>query len=74
MPFEEVFSNVVLMLLCYGYVFFIIVISGKMDKALHVSRKASRKFLHIMIGNLPFIIPFFTLTVFPALVAAHLLQ
>jgi len=68
--FEEVFSNVLLMLLCYAYVLAIIVVSGKIDKILHVSRKSARKFLHIMIGNLPFIIPFFTLTVFPALVAA----
>ena len=70
MLFEEVFSNVLLMLLCYAYVLAIIVVSGKIDKILHVSRKSARKFLHIMIGNLPFIIPFFTLTVFPALVAA----
>ena len=70
MLFEEVFSNFLLMLLCYAYVLAIIVVSGKIDKILHVSRKSARKFLHIMIGNLPFIIPFFTLTVFPALVAA----
>jgi hypothetical protein len=29
---EEVFSNVLLMFLCYAYVLAIIVISGKMDK------------------------------------------
>jgi len=58
------------MFLCYAYVLAIIVVSGKIDKTLHVSRKSSRKFLHIMIGNLPFIIPFFTLTIFPVLVAA----
>lgn len=67
---EEIFSNVLLMLLCYAYVLAIIVVSGKIDKILDVSRKSARKFLHIMIGNLPFIIPFFTLAIFPVLVAA----
>jgi len=58
------------MVVCYAYVLTIIVVSGKIEKTLNISRKASRKFLHVMIGNLPFVIPFFTLTVFPALVAA----
>lgn len=70
MPFEQIFYNVFLMLLCYVYVLIVIFASGKMDKILNVSRKNSRKFLHIMIGNLPFVIPFFTITIFPALVAA----
>ena len=68
--YNEVFANVILLLLCYVYVLFIIFVSGKMDKFLHVSRKASRKFLHAMIGNLPFIIPFFTSNMYPVLVAA----
>jgi len=67
---EEVFVNVLLMLLCYVYILFIIFVSGKMDKLLHISQKASRKFLHAMIGNLPFIIPFFTSSIYPVLVAA----
>jgi len=67
---KEVFVNVLLMLLCYVYVLFIIFVSGKMDKLLHISQKTSRKFLHIMIGNLPFIIPFFTSNIYPFLVAA----
>ena len=58
------------MLLCYAYVLVVIVLSGKIDTILDISRKNARKFLHVMIGNLPFIIPFFTLTIFPALVAA----
>ena len=36
----------------------------------HISGKASRKFLHAMIGNLPFAIPFFTSNAYPVLVAA----
>lgn len=62
---NEVLINVVLLLLCYAYVLFIIFASGKLDRLLHVSRKSSRKFLHVMIGNLPFIIPFFTYNSFP---------
>jgi len=61
--------NVFLMFLCYAYVLFTIFVSGKVDRFLHVSRKASRKFLHVMIGNLPFVIPFFTSNVYPVLVA-----
>ena len=70
MSSEDVTRNVFLMLLCYAYILFIIVISSKMPTILHVSQKASRKFLHAMIGNLPFVIPFFTANIFPALVAA----
>lgn len=69
MPIEEVSVNILLMLLCYVYVLILIFVSSKMDK-LRISRKSSRKFLHIMIGNLPFVIPFFTLSIFPVLVAA----
>jgi len=65
----EVFVNVFWMILCYVYVLFIIFASSRMDKLLHISRKASRKFLHVMIGNLPFIIPFFTSNIYPVLVA-----
>ncbi|MEM3696578.1 MAG: phosphatidate cytidylyltransferase [Candidatus Bathyarchaeia archaeon] len=67
---DEVFTNVLLMLLCYFYILLIIFVSGRMEKILGIQRKASRKFLHIMIGNLPFIIPFFTSNIYPFLVAA----
>jgi len=67
---KELFANVILMILCYVYILFIIFVSGKMDKFLHISQKASRKFLHAMIGNLPFVIPFFTSSIYPVLVAA----
>jgi len=70
MIFDEVFINVLLMLLCYFYILLVIFVSGRIDKVLGVSRKTSRKFLHIMIGNLPFIIPFFTSNIYPFLVAA----
>jgi dolichol kinase len=67
---DEVFANVLLMLLCYFYILLVIFVSSKIDKLLGVSLKTSRKFLHIMIGNLPFIIPFFTSNIYPFLVAA----
>jgi len=70
MQSAETATNVLLMLLCYVYILFMILISSKMTKLWHVSPKASRKFLHAMIGNLPFIIPFFTASIYPVLVAA----
>ena len=66
----EVAINTLIMILCYIYILTIIFISGKIDKLLNISQKTARKFLHIMIGNLPFIIPFFTLAIFPTFVAA----
>jgi dolichol kinase len=62
--------DIFLMLLCYGYVVFIIIVSSRLPELLHVSQKTSRKFLHAMIGNLPFVIPFFTSNIYPVLVAA----
>ena len=70
MQSAETAANVLLMLLCYVYIVFMILVSSKMTKLWHVSPKASRKFLHAMIGNLPFIIPFFTASIYPVLVAA----
>lgn len=58
------------MFLCYGYVVSTIVVSSKLPDILHVSQKTSRKFLHAMIGNLVFAMPFFTSSIYPALVAA----
>ncbi len=67
---EEVLLNILLMLFCYVYIMVVIWVSGRMDGVLRISKKASRKFLHAMIGNLPFIIPFFTSGIYPVLVAA----
>jgi phytol kinase len=57
------------MLLCYAYVLFIIFIVGKMNSTFGVSRKATRTLLHAMIGNLVFVVPFFTISSYPFLVA-----
>ena len=70
MPNTELLCNIVLMLLCYVYVIVVVFISGRLEKMARVSLKLSRKFLHIMIGNLPLVIPFFTISFLPGLVAA----
>jgi phytol kinase len=59
----ELLANVGLLGLCYLYIVAMIVISIKLGDKLLVSIR--RKFLHILIGNFVFIIPFFTLTSFP---------
>jgi len=60
----EVLANSALLLICYAYALLVIAVSGKLD-SFGVSRKLARKFLHMMIGNLPFLIPFFTFNSFP---------
>lgn len=62
--------DILLMLLCYGYVLAMILVSDRLEGVLNISRRSSRKFLHAMIGNLPFVIPFFGWPLAPALVAA----
>jgi dolichol kinase len=64
--FENGFlTNSVLLVICYAYVLLVIAASEKLDSSFGVSRKVARKFLHVMIGNLPFLIPFFTFNSFP---------
>ena len=67
---NEALMNLLLMAICYLYILVAILVSSKINKFLPISRKTSRKFLHIMIGNLAFIIPFFTFKYYPILVAA----
>jgi len=69
MSIGEVFADVLLMLLCYVYILFMIFVSSKIHRLPNVSHVISRKFLHAMIGNLVFIIPFFTSHFYPVLVA-----
>jgi phytol kinase len=59
----QLLFNVELLCSCYLYVITIILIASKIKD--RVPSNFSRKFLHIMIGNFIFIIPFFTLTAFP---------
>jgi len=61
----DLLPNFLLLFGCYAYVLVIITVSSRFASLSGGSPKLSRKFLHIMIGNLPFVIPFFTLTSFP---------
>jgi phytol kinase len=60
----EIITNLLLLILCYLYIVSIIVIAVRIDHKFPKNLK--RKFLHIMIGNFVYIIPFFTFTTFPA--------
>lgn len=55
--------NLALLGACYLYIIAIILITGKIKDRL--PKNLSRKFLHIMIGNFIWIIPFFTYVLFP---------
>jgi phytol kinase len=60
----EIITNLLLLILCYLYIVGVIVVAVRIDHKFPKNLK--RKFLHIMIGNLVYIIPFFTFTTFPA--------
>lgn len=62
---DKLLLNILLLGGCYVYVLTVILVSGKAARLFGFSGKFSRKFLHIMIGNLPFLIPLFTLNSFP---------
>ena len=59
----ETWANLALLGCCYGYILIVILATGRIGRSL--SRNSSRKFLNIMIGNLPFLIPFFSYNKFP---------
>lgn len=60
----EIITNFLLLILCYLYIVAIIVIAVRINHKFPKNLK--RKFLHIMIGNFVYVIPFFTFTTFPA--------
>jgi phytol kinase len=59
----EIAVNTTLLIICYAYIILTITIAAKMGH--RIPKNARRKFLHIMIGNFVYIIPFFTFTTFP---------
>jgi phytol kinase len=61
---DEFVLNSALLAICYMYVLIIIFVAGQLHRV-PILAKYSRKFLHMMIGNLVFIIPFFTFNLFP---------
>ena len=63
-------SNLLVMGACYLYIVLIIVLSGTVKRSGLLDPKTSRKFLHAMIGNLPLIMPYFTESIYPFLVAS----
>ncbi|MFH1179170.1 MAG: phosphatidate cytidylyltransferase [Candidatus Bathyarchaeota archaeon] len=65
----ELQTNLVVMVACYLYIVAVILIAGYLKRGV-LDPKTSRKFLHSMIGNLPLIMPFFTQSIFPFLVAS----
>lgn len=67
---QTLFTNLIVMLLSYIYIISMIFVSNKMGKIFMWSQKTSRKVLHILIGNFPFILPFFSESIFPVMVAA----
>ncbi len=67
---EEVWQDILVMALCYAYVGAVILVASRMRLHVSFSQKASRRCLHAMIGNLVFIVPFFTSGVYPVAVAA----
>ena len=63
---EDIIWNIGVMGLCYVYIIAIILIAPRLG----LPGKLKRKFLHIMIGNLPFIMPLFSSSIYPFLVAS----
>jgi len=59
----DIIANSMLLLVCYLYIFVVIFLTLRMND--RFSQNLKRKFLHIMIGNFVFIIPFFTFNTFP---------
>jgi len=59
----ELAFNLTLLGICYLYIIVTIIITGKIKDRL--PKNISRKFLHMMIGNFIWIIPFFTYNTFP---------
>jgi phytol kinase len=59
----EMLTNLTLLGLSYLYIIAVILATGKIKD--HLPKNLSRKFLHIMIGNFIFLIPFFSFNIFP---------
>jgi phytol kinase len=67
---QTLLANLILVLFSYLYIISMIFVAKRTEKILNWSQKTSRKVLHILIGNFPFIIPFFSESIFPIMVAA----
>jgi phytol kinase len=65
----DIWANLKLMTLCYIYIQVLIFVSSTVKMEIGNSQ-VRRKFLHAMIGNLTLIMPFFSESIFPFLVAS----
>jgi dolichol kinase len=61
--------NLVVMVVCYIYIAGVIIMVSILKQE-GLNPKKSRKLLHLLIGGLPLIMPFFTRRIFPFLVAS----
>lgn len=67
---EGIGQDILMILLSYIYVGLVIFAASKMRRHTLFSEKAPRRFLHAMIGNLVFMVPFFASSACPVAVAA----
>jgi len=67
---QQLLTNIAVTFMSYGYILLMILISDRTERTFNWSRRASRKLLHILIGNFPFIILFFSESIFPVTIAA----
>lgn len=62
---NELLFNFLLLASCYAYILTVLFLSVKATKLFGISGSSSRKLLHILIGNLFFLLPLFTFNTFP---------
>ena len=62
-------ANLLIMVACYLYIILVILTTRYLKHGI-LGSKTSRKFLHAMIGNLLLIMPYFTQSIYPFLVAS----
>jgi phytol kinase len=63
-------GDLALMLVSYIYIAFVIIVSDKAEKNFNLSKKISRKLIHVLTGNLVLTLPFYNSAVFPLAVAS----
>lgn len=66
---DDLWKNLAIVALCYAYICLIVLASSRVGQTFGWSERASRKFLHMTIGNLPFVFPLFTANIYPVMVS-----
>lgn len=67
-----VLGDLALACFCYVYVLSLVFISNRLPNYLPVSKKTARKILHVMMGNIVFVLPFFTFYIVPILISGSI--